>query len=70
MFGINASYNSDARLLTRLVNILPNLKTDAMSNISLRTEFAYLKSSKPEAQDMIIVQVSTLILKVPKIKLI
>ena len=49
MFGINASYNSDAPVLTRLVNILPNLNTDAMSNISLRTEFAYLKSSKPRS---------------------
>ena len=29
MFGINASYNSDAPVLTRLVNILPNLNTDA-----------------------------------------
>ena len=49
MFGINASYNSNAPVLTRIVNILPNIKTDAMSNISLRTEFAYLKSSKPRS---------------------
>ena len=47
IFGINASYNSIAPVLTRVVNILPNIKTNVMSNISLRTEFAYLNSSKP-----------------------
>ena len=47
IFGINATYNAEAPALTRFVNILPNINTDATSNISLRTEFAYLKSSKP-----------------------
>ena len=47
IFGINAIYNSEAPVLTRLVNILPNINTETMSNISLRTEFAYLKSSNP-----------------------
>ena len=49
ILGINASYNSAAPVLTRLVNLLPNVSTDAMSNISMRTEFAYLKSSKPRS---------------------
>ncbi|MAT79906.1 MAG: cell surface protein SprA [Flavobacteriales bacterium] len=49
IFGMNAIYNSDAPVLTRLVNILPNINTDTKSNISLRTEFAYLKSSKPRS---------------------
>ena len=47
IFGINATYNAEAPALTRFVNILPNINTDATSNISLRTEFAYLKSSNP-----------------------
>ncbi len=47
IFGINAIYNAEAPVLTRLVNILPNINTEATSNISLRTEFAFLKSSNP-----------------------
>jgi cell surface protein SprA len=47
IFGINAIYNAEAPVLTRLVNVLPNINTDVTSNISLRTEFAYLKSSNP-----------------------
>ena len=42
-------YNSEAPVLTRLVNILPNIKTETTSNISLRTEFAYLISANPRS---------------------
>ena len=30
-----------------MINKLPNINTDIASNISVRSEFAYLKSSKP-----------------------
>ena len=46
-FGINAAYFSEAPFLTRIVNKLPNVNTDVISNISLKTEFAVLKSSDP-----------------------
>ena len=49
IFGINTVYSSEAPVLTRLVNILPNINTETTSNISLRTEFAYLISSNPRS---------------------
>ena len=49
IFGINTVYSSEAPVLTRLVNILPNINTEASSNVSLRTEFAYLISSNPRS---------------------
>ena len=49
IFGINTIYSSEAPVLTRVVNILPNINTETTSNISLRTEFAYLISSNPRS---------------------
>ncbi len=53
IFGLNASYGSEAPFLTRLVNKLPNIDTDVMSNFSIRGDFAYLKpgSSSSIEQD-------------------
>ncbi|WP_449421148.1 T9SS outer membrane translocon Sov/SprA [Pustulibacterium marinum] len=42
MYGMNATYSTEVPFLTRLVNKLPNIDTDAPSNISFRGEFAYL----------------------------
>ena len=48
-FGLNFSYFSEIPLLTRLANKITNTNTDLPSNISVRSEFAYLKSSKPRS---------------------
>lgn len=42
ILGFNANYYTEAPFLTRWVNKLPNVDTDAMSDISLKGEFAYL----------------------------
>ncbi|MGX7667172.1 T9SS outer membrane translocon Sov/SprA [Flavobacterium pedocola] len=42
IFGLNANYSTEVPFFTRMVNKLPNLDTDAPSNISFRGEFAYL----------------------------
>ena len=47
MIGFNGVYSSKAPILTRLVNMLPNIDTDVESNIAVKTEFAYLNSSTP-----------------------
>lgn len=49
IYGFNANYNSEAPFLTRWVNKLPNVDTDAPSFISFKGEFAYLK---PDASKM------------------
>ena len=46
-FGINVNYNNESPFLTRITNFLPNINSNAPSSISLRSEFAYLKSSDP-----------------------
>lgn len=43
IYGLNANYNSEAPFLTRWVNKLPNVDTDAASTISFKGEFAYLQ---------------------------
>ncbi len=43
IYGLNANFNSEAPFLTRWVNKLPNVDTDAPSSISFKGEFAYLK---------------------------
>ena len=48
-FGLNFNYFSEIPILTSLINKLPNINTDVPSNISVRSEFAYLKSSKPRS---------------------
>ena len=47
MIGFNGVYSSKAPILTRLVNMLPNINTDVESNIAVKTEFAYLNSRTP-----------------------
>lgn len=42
ILGFNANYYTETPFLTRWVNKLPNVDTDAKSDISLKGEFAYL----------------------------
>ncbi len=51
IFGLNANYSTEVPFLTRLVNKLPNIDTDVMSNVSMRGEFAYLLPGQPKATD-------------------
>ncbi|MGV6844684.1 MAG: T9SS outer membrane translocon Sov/SprA [Lutibacter sp.] len=48
IFGLNATYNTEVPWLTKMVNKLPNIDTDAPSNISVRGDFAYLKPGTPK----------------------
>lgn len=48
IFGVNGNFSTKAPFLTRLVNKLPNIDTDAESNLSLRGEFAYLAPGAPK----------------------
>jgi len=52
MVGLNFNYNSDAPFLTRWVNKLPNIDTDVPSNISFKSEFAYLIPGSSKADKM------------------
>jgi len=47
IFGFNANYSTEVPLLTRLVNKLPNIKTDVPSNLSVRGEVAFLQPDTP-----------------------
>jgi len=49
IYGMNANFSTEVPFLTRLVNKLPNVDTDVVSNFSLRGEIAYLKPDSPEA---------------------
>ncbi len=51
IFGLNAQYSTELPFLTRLVNKLPNIDTDAPSNLSVRGEFAYLLPGTPRGTD-------------------
>ena len=51
IFGINGNFSTEVPFLTRLVNKLPNIDTDAPSNISVRGEVAFLKPNSPKAAD-------------------
>ncbi|WP_450088440.1 T9SS outer membrane translocon Sov/SprA [Rasiella rasia] len=51
IFGFNANYSTEVPFLTRLVNKLPNIDTDVVSNVSLRGEFAYLMPGAPKVSD-------------------
>ena len=46
-FGLNATYYNEVPFLTRMANKLPNVDTDIQSNISIKTELAFLRSSSP-----------------------
>ncbi len=49
MYGFDVNYNSDSRLLTRLVDKLPFIHTKAPSSISFNGEFADLVPGSPAA---------------------
>jgi len=42
VIGLNTQYNSQSEFLTRLVNKIPGVKTDQVSNINFNAEGAYL----------------------------
>ena len=52
IFGFNGNYSTKVPFLTRLVNKLPNIDTDVESNLSLRTEFAYLAPGSPKGTNL------------------
>ncbi len=49
--GLNASYATEVPFLTRMVNKLPNIETEAPSNFSIRGELAYLIAGAPKGAD-------------------
>ena len=51
IFGVNAQYSTELPFLTRFANKLPNIDTDAPSNLSVRGEFAYLLPGTPQGTD-------------------
>ena len=51
IFGVGGTYSTELPFLTRWVNRLPTIKSDAPSNLSVRGEFAYLMASTPKADD-------------------
>ena len=51
IFGFNGNYATEVPFFTRLVNKLPNIDTDAPSNLSVRGEFAYLAPGAPRGTD-------------------
>ena len=48
MIGINGVFSTEVPFLTRIVNKLPNIKTNAPSFISFKGEVAYLHAGKPK----------------------
>ncbi|AEH01225.1 cell surface protein SprA [Lacinutrix sp. 5H-3-7-4] len=51
ILGFNGNYSTEVPFFTRLVNKLPNIDTDAPSNLSVRGEFAYLLPGAPKGTD-------------------
>ncbi|NHM02242.1 T9SS outer membrane translocon Sov/SprA [Flavobacterium difficile] len=49
--GLNTNFSTEVPFLTRLVNKLPNVETEAPSNLSFRGEFAYLFPNAPKTSD-------------------
>ncbi len=49
IYGLNTNFSTEVPFFTRLVNKLPNVDTDVVSNFSLRGEIAYLKPDSPKA---------------------
>ncbi|RLJ65719.1 protein involved in gliding motility SprA [Lacinutrix venerupis] len=52
ILGFNGNYSTEVPFFTRLVNKLPNVDTDAPSNLSVRGEFAYLLPGAPKGTDL------------------
>ncbi|MFD2517766.1 T9SS outer membrane translocon Sov/SprA [Salinimicrobium flavum] len=51
IFGLNLNYSTEVPFLTRMVNKLPNIDTDVISNLSLRGEVAYLLPGAPKGNE-------------------
>ncbi len=51
IFGLNGNFSTEIPFLTRLANKLPNIDTDAPSNLSFRGEFAFLSPNSPKNAD-------------------
>ncbi len=51
ILGFNTNFSTEVPFLTRMVNKLPNVDTEAPSNFSFRGEFAYLFANAPKAAD-------------------
>ena len=52
ILGFNGNYSTKVPFLTRLANKLPNIDTDAESNLSVRGEFAYLLPGAPNGTNL------------------
>jgi cell surface protein SprA len=52
MLGMNVDFSSEVPLLTKLVNKLPFVDTDAPSNLSVRADMAYLIPGSPAGIDV------------------
>ncbi len=52
IFGFNTTFTSQVPKLTKWVNHLPNIDTDAVSNFSIRGDFAYLLPNTPKQIDL------------------
>ncbi|WP_224488578.1 T9SS outer membrane translocon Sov/SprA [Robertkochia flava] len=51
ILGLNLNYSTEMPFMTRWVNKLPNIDTDAPSNLSVRSDFAYLLPGSPNNAD-------------------
>ncbi len=49
IYGFNGNFSTEVPFFTRLVNKLPNIDTDVVSNFSIRGEAAFLKPDAPSA---------------------
>ncbi len=52
LLGFNGQFSTKVPFLTRLVNRLPNIKTDAESNFSIKAEAAYLFPGLADVSDV------------------
>ncbi len=52
MLGLNLDFSSEVPYLTKLANKLPFVETDAPSNLSVRTDMAYLLPGSPDGIDV------------------
>lgn len=49
IFGFNTNFSTEIPFLTRLVNKLPNIDTDVVSNFAFKGEVAFLRPDSPTA---------------------
>jgi cell surface protein SprA len=52
MLGFSLNYDTEVPFFTKLVNKLPFQDTDVVSNLSVRSDFAYLKPGTPSGIDL------------------